>query len=209
MDSVRELANPWRAFAVNDESATLMFSYPDGKYKPYIPITYCEESMHGFEYQFAGLLFSKGMYKQGLKVVKGVRDRYDGHKRNPWNEMECGSNYARSMASFALLPIISGLKFDLPNKTIGFKPVSKNDFCSFFCVGTAYGKVKISKNSLTVSILYGQLELSSFIIPNNKKPTKLIMDSNIVEFSFERDKLIFEKTIIKKNLQINFYRREI
>ena len=206
MDSVRELANPWRAFAVNDESATLMFSYPEEKYKPYIPITYCEESMHGFEYQFAGLLFSKGMYNQGLKVVKSVRERYDGQKRNPWNEMECGSNYARSMASFALLPIISGFKFDLPHKTIGFKPIVKKDFCSFFCVGSAYGIVEINKNFLSIKILFGQLELSSFIIPNNKKPAELIVDDNEIEFYFEHDKLNFETTNIKKKLLIKFYR---
>ena len=50
---------------------------------------------------FAGLLFAAGRIEDGLKVVKAVRDKYDGRKRNPWNEIECGSNYARSMASFA------------------------------------------------------------------------------------------------------------
>ena len=181
-----------------------MFSYPEGKYKPYIPITYCEESMHGFEYQFAGLLFSKGMYKQGLKVVKSIRYRYDGHKRNPWNEMECGSNYARSMASFALLPIISGLKFDLPNKTIGFKPVLKGDFNSFYSVGTADGKMSLTKNSLNVSILFGELNLSAFIIPNGRKPKTLYVDGNKIPFEFAGDKLTFSNITANKNITIEF-----
>ncbi len=204
LKSVRELANPWRAFAVNDESATLMFTYPNGVYKPFIPITYCEESMHGFEYQFAGLLFGAGLYKQGLSVVKAVRDRYDGKKRNPWNEMECGSNYARSMASFALLPIISGFKFDLPNKTIGFTPKKKGYFRSFFSVGSAWGNFIKDKNSLTVNVLFGNLELKHFILPNGVKPKSVIVDGKEIVFTIKSNTLSFEQTIVNKKIEIKF-----
>jgi len=38
-----------------------------------------------------------------VKVVKAIRDRHDGLKRNPFNEPECGHNYARSMASWNVL----------------------------------------------------------------------------------------------------------
>lgn len=204
LPSVRELANPWRAFAVNDESATIMFSYPEGTYKPFIPITYSEESMHGFEYQFAGLLFSQGLYEKGLSIVKSVRDRYDGEKRNPWNEMECGSNYARSMASFALLPIISGLIFDLPKKTLGFNPKIKGDFRSFFSVGTGYGVMNLDKKSMNVSLLFGKLELCSFIIPDGFKPKQLLLDGKALDFTFNDNKLQFATTTIENNIQIIF-----
>ena len=33
------------------------------------------------------------MVEQGLEVVQAIRDRFDGFK-NPWNEIECGNNYA-------------------------------------------------------------------------------------------------------------------
>ena len=29
-----------------------------------------------------------------VKVVKAIRDRHEGRKRNPFNEPECGHNYA-------------------------------------------------------------------------------------------------------------------
>ena len=49
------------------------------------------------------------MTEEGFRVVKAVRDRFDGEKRNLWNEFECGSNNARSMASYALIPILADL----------------------------------------------------------------------------------------------------
>ncbi|MBO5068703.1 MAG: hypothetical protein J6C62_09970 [Clostridia bacterium] len=204
LDSVRELANPWRAFAVNDESATLMFSYPQGKYKPYIPITYCEESMHGFEYQFAGLLFAEGLYEKGLSVVKGVRDRYDGEKRNPWNEMECGSNYARSMASFALLPILSGFFFDLPNKTIGFNPKQNGNFRTFFSIGTAWGNFIKTEKTLTVNVLFGKLDLCSYVLSDNTTAKQVFIDGKEIPFTQKGNTISFKQCDITNNLIIEY-----
>ncbi|MBQ0110405.1 MAG: hypothetical protein KBS41_00550, partial [Oscillospiraceae bacterium] len=82
---MRSFANPWRVFSLNDESGAVICDYPDGVYKPKIPIPYCEETMHGFEYSFAGLLIAEGYITEGLSVVRSVRDRYDGKKRNPFD----------------------------------------------------------------------------------------------------------------------------
>lgn len=126
--SMRDFANSWRIFSLEDEAGSVICAYPDGTKKPEIPIPYCEETMTGFEYSFAGLLCSEGKTDDGFKVVKAIRDRFDGKKRNPWNEFECGSNYARSMASYALVPILSGFEFDMPHGHIGFNPYKKDNF---------------------------------------------------------------------------------
>lgn len=73
--TLRDFANMWRIFALNDEGGTIMCDYPEGSYKPIIPVPYCEECMTGFEYAFAGLLISEGFVEDGLKVVCAVRDR--------------------------------------------------------------------------------------------------------------------------------------
>ena len=42
----------------------------------------------------------EGLVDEGLTIVKAVRDRYDGLRRNPWDEVECGHHYARAMSSW-------------------------------------------------------------------------------------------------------------
>ena len=158
---MRDFVNPWRIFSLNDEAGSVICDYPEGVNKPKIPIPYCEETMTGFEYSFAGLLCSRDMIEDGVKVAKAVRDRFDGKKRNPFNEFECGSNYARSMASFALIPILSGFRFDMPNKKIGFKPKAEGKY--FWSVDGAWGTVDCSKQKYSFTVLAGEIQLNSFV----------------------------------------------
>ncbi|HEY3280894.1 MAG TPA: GH116 family glycosyl-hydrolase [Armatimonadota bacterium] len=98
----RDHYNNMRTFAQGSESGTLICSYPDGD-RPKVPFPYWGECMTGFEYQLAVLLLDYGFRDEGLAVAKAVRDRHSGANRNPFNEPECGSYYARCMASWALL----------------------------------------------------------------------------------------------------------
>jgi uncharacterized protein (DUF608 family) len=100
--SFRDHYNNMRTYATADESGSLICSYPDGG-RPDVPFPYWGECMTGFEYQLAVLLLDYGYKKEGLAVAKAVRDRHNGKNRNPFNEPECGSYYARAMASWALL----------------------------------------------------------------------------------------------------------
>lgn len=154
-DSFRDYYNPFRLFAVDDDCGTVMCDYPAGAEKPAIPVPYCQETMHGFEYAFAGLLYQKGMLEAGNKVVRAVRRRYRGDRRNPWNEIECGSNYARSMAAFALPVILSGFTFDMTKKEIGFAPKPAGDFKSFFALGNIYGSYEQTAKTGKITFLAG------------------------------------------------------
>ena len=42
-------------------------------------------------------------------VVTDCRNRQDGTRRSPWNEIECGDHYARAMAAFLYFEIASGM----------------------------------------------------------------------------------------------------
>lgn len=164
--SMRNVYNPCRLYALNDESGLIICSWPRGTSRPAIPLTYAQESMHGFEYAAAVQMVQNGMLEEGLAIVKSVRDRYDGEKRNPWNEIECGSNYARSMASYALLNAFSGFEFDMVRGIIGFHPVCSHNgrFRCFWSLDSAWGEVEITPAAAVLRVLYGTLNLNSIVL---------------------------------------------
>lgn len=201
--SMRDVTNMWRVFSVNDESGAIMCDYPEGVQKPVIPISYCEECMTGFEYQLAGLLISEGFVDEGIEIVSAIRNRYDGKKRNPWNEIECGSNYARAMASFAILPLISGYRFDLPHNFIGFNPVIKEEnFRTVWFLSSGWGNMLKSSDKVRINVIDGNAELSCIGLEFIKKPQKLFIDTKELTFSFENGNIIFDKTVIKQYAEI-------
>ena len=201
--SMRNFANPWRIFCLNDEAGAIMCGYPDHIEKPIIPVPYCEENMTGFEYSFAGLLFAAGKIADGLKVVKAVRDRYDGEKRNPWNEIECGSNYARTMASFSFLPIFSGFEFDLSRGHIGFAPIEGREyFKCLFSLGTGWGYFEKSKASAKIKLQGGKLKLKTLGAKYAYSVSKVTIDGRDVEFSFENRIIAFNEQEINESIEI-------
>ncbi len=199
--SMRDVFNTWRVFCLNDEGGAVICTFPKGS--PTIPLPYHVETMTGFEYALAGLMISEGMEEEGKTIVRAVRDRYDGKKRNPWNEIECGSNYARAMASFALLPIYSGFVFDLPKNRIGFKPMNDGDFNCIFSVGTAWGKLVRNSKTATICIEEGYLELERFFVGD--KVSELYVDGKkINDFDCADGDVIFKKIRAERNVTVNF-----
>src|SRR6185436_16787590 len=77
-----------RAYAVNEEGAVLQCTWPRGG-RPRYPFPYADEAWTGSEYAVAGLLMYEGAVEAGLAMVRAVRERHDGIRRNPWDEFEC------------------------------------------------------------------------------------------------------------------------
>lgn len=173
--SLRDVFNPCRLFGVDDEGGTMMFTWPKGRRKPIIPIPYAEETMHGFEYQAASHLILNGRVDEGVAMVKAVRDRYDGERRNPWNEIECGSNYARSMASYALLNAFSGFRFDQVKGEIGFNPVRlvRGRFRCFWSLEGAWGEFCCEPGRAMLRVLRGHLTLRRLDLGGQAAPGPL------------------------------------
>ena len=141
----------------------LICDWPDPSKKPAVPVPYSEETMYGFEYSAAALMIQEGLVKEGLKIVETGRRRFDGERRNPWNEAECGANYARSMASYSLLNALSGFEFDATRGMIGFSPAIQSDsFTSFWSLDAAWGTVHFTATSIVLKVLHGRLMLGEF-----------------------------------------------
>jgi len=163
-----EHANPQRIYALNDECGLLLCSWPRGE-RPEFPFVYSDEVWCGIEYQVASHLIYEGFVDEGLSIVKGTRARHDGRRRNPWNEFECGSHYARSLASWSVLTALSGFSFNAPQKTIGFAPrLYVDDWIAFWSIGTGWGtysqKVEGSRALSSLRVALGQVDLARLVI---------------------------------------------
>ena len=161
--SMRDLNNPCRVFAVNGESGVTMCAWASPDDKPAIPIPYSEEVMTGFEYAFADSLLQCGMEQEALSVVRAIRDRYDGKKRNPFSEIECGASYSRAMASYSLLLTYSGFRFDMTRGMMGFRPLHAGRY--FWSLDGAWGVVECSAQAMQLRVLYGEVALKRFAHP--------------------------------------------
>ena len=94
--------NNMRDFAFPEEPALKMAWYPADR-MPKKPFPYYVENMTGFEYVVAANLAQRGRREEAEKVVRDIRSRYDGRKRNPFDEAECGHHYARALAAWSVL----------------------------------------------------------------------------------------------------------
>jgi len=157
-ESLMKHPNFMRSYAYGDESALLMADYP-GK-RPKQPFPYFTEVMTGFEHTAAVGMLYEGQEKEGLKTISDIRDRYDGRKRNPFNEAEFGNHYARSMMAWGGVLATTGFHYSAVEKSMRFTAVPGTYFWSN---GYSWGTCEVKKNKEAIlSVLSGQLELDSF-----------------------------------------------
>ena len=177
-NSLWDHANTQRpGFAVGDESGLLLCTWPRGR-KPTLPFVYSDEVWTGIEYQAASHMIAEGLVEEGLKIVRGVRSRYDGHTRNPWNEYECGNYYARAMSSYGLLAAISGFRYSAPERRLKLSPkITQNPFIIFFCTAGGYGMITLSGRKLEIAVAEGSLAVDRLEIDLHGKIFDLTLEA--------------------------------
>jgi len=181
MTDFKNYSNCQRTYALNDERGLLLCTWPKGG-RPPLPFVYSDEVWTGIEYQVASHLMYEGLIEEGLSIVKAVRDRYDGRRRNPWDEVECGHHYVRAMSSWGVLLALSGYSYSGLAKHLEFSPkIYPEDFRSFWSAGSAWGKYsqqaeagKLERIGLTVAQGEFQLKEFGFILPPSLLGKKLI-----------------------------------
>lgn len=128
-----------RAYAYQDEGGLILCSWPKGG-RPGQPFVYSDEIWTGIEYQVAVQLIYEGMPEEAMRIVKTLRERYNGKRRSPYDELECGHHYARSISAWGLLTALSGYRFDIPHGEISFDPkISRDNFTCFYSHGREWG----------------------------------------------------------------------
>ncbi len=146
-----------RVYALNDEAALVICDYGKAK-RPAVPFPYFAEIMTGFEYSAAILMMFEGMTDRGVELIGNIRRRYDGERRNPWDEAECGHHYARAMASWSAIPALSGFSYDARTQVVTAMPrIRSAQFKSFWSNGTGWGTFTQKPNEFTIAVDAGHL----------------------------------------------------
>ena len=186
VDNFNEHFNTFRSFALGDEEGLIIASYPHGELLDF-PQPYYTEAMTGFEYSTASHMIYEGQVDAGLKVFQAIRNRFDGFKRNPFNEGEYGHRYARAMAAWAGILAYTGFHYSAIDKSMALNPREGKYFWSN---GYQYGTVEIKDNddnkSVSLSSLNGVLSLNSFTLNGygqvKFKETKRLESTQAIEF---------------------------
>ena len=158
---------PQRWFARPGDAGLFTCTWPKGG-RMKEPVLYRDEVWTGTEYQVASGLLHEGMIREGLSILRGIHDRYDGRRHNPWNEVECGDHYARAMASWGCLIALSGFIYDGPAGRLGFAPRwQADDFKSFFTAAAGWGTLSQSRKQEVqtngIAVKYGELKLRQLV----------------------------------------------
>jgi non-lysosomal glucosylceramidase len=158
-----------RWFALPDEGGVIMCTWP---YAPVHRVQkgfdfYFNECMNGFEYFLASHMIAEGMLQEGLAITRLVHERYHPLRRNPYNEIECGAHYARSMASYAVFLAVCGFHYDGPRGFLAFAPrVTPEDFRAAFTAAEGWGSFtqQYGRERFTakLELRWGKLRLRTF-----------------------------------------------
>lgn len=155
--------NPMRAFALDGEPALLMTSYPDER--PERPFPYYAEAWTGLEYTAAAGMLFEGMEKEAVECVRRVRSRYDGLRRNPFDEAECGHHYVRAMAAWALVLAWTGFGYSAVTSTLTLGSRAGRFFWSN---GYAWGGYVIEggadERRVALDVVEGRIEVARVVL---------------------------------------------
>jgi hypothetical protein len=156
-EAMRGHFNSMRSYVLGQEDALRMCSYPRGQ-RPVQPFPYFMEVMTGFEYTAACGMLQEGMTAEGLKAIADIRARYDGLRRSPFDEAECGHHYARALASWTAVLALTGFHYSAAAGIMEFA-AAPGPATWFWSNGTAWGTVRQVPSAdgveVTLEVLHG------------------------------------------------------
>ena len=149
------------------------------------------------------------MVDEGLQIVKANRELFDGRRRSPWNDVECGDHYARPMSSWSLLEAVSGFRYSAPENSLTFAPkFDQENFRCFFITAAGWGsfsrRTAGGRQVFTLEPAYGEvglralsLQVSAGVLPGG--PVTVHAAGNAVEadvqFAAETISLTFSEPL--------------
>jgi uncharacterized protein (DUF608 family) len=157
----RDFHHGYRVFADADDSGLLICTWPQGD-RPATPIRYADETWTGVEYQVAAHCFYEGLVDEGISVLSAVRKRYDGSRRNPFNEIECGDHYSRAMSGWTALEAYTGTSYDAWSRTL---TIGSRSGRQVVVAGTGWGTIAVAEETrVELQVLGGTIAVQQVIL---------------------------------------------
>lgn len=154
-ESFAGFTHGYRVFADADDAGTVICSWPFGG-RPEVPTRYADEVWTGGEYQLAAHCQFVGLHEEADRVLTALWNRYDGRRRNPYNEIECGDHYARAMAGWSVIDAKAGYRFDACR---GVLTVDERPDASWpLLTGTGWGLLHRREGRVDVEVLNGTID---------------------------------------------------
>lgn len=164
----------------------------------------------GVELAFASFLIYENRLEDGMKVIKGVDDRY--RKAGLYfDHQEFGGHYYRAMSSWSIMNALLG--FSINRDLYRFDPkINKDRFTMFFVSPDATAFYKKGENTVSIEVKTGYLKVSKLEFAHsgvvNKKP-QLFIDNQLVkgskvQFSGDSCQVSLPTTVVKSNSIIVF-----
>lgn len=191
-----------RWYAMPGEGGLLMCTWPKGgiesaagKSGDAWAAAYFNECWTGFEYQVASHMICEGLVEEGLAIVRMIHDRHHPSKRNPYNEVECSSHYARAMAGFGVYLAALGFDYHGPKGHLAFAPkLTPENFKAAFITAEGWGtyeqKRYPGRQHCRIALHHGQLRLASlgFDLPEGMRASHVTVqhENTIIASAFDR-----------------------
>ncbi|GLV54634.1 hypothetical protein KDH_14810 [Dictyobacter sp. S3.2.2.5] len=182
----RDFQHGYRVFADNDDTGLIVCTWPHGG-RPEIPVRYCDEVWTGMEYQVGTHCLLEGLTEEGMSILSALRQRYNGTRRNPYNEIECGDHYARAMAGWSMLEALSGFTYDASTGELAFSPPDGNEpFRVPFITGSGWGTFEQDSTGketrISLTCAYGDVRIQRLYLgTRNHENAKLMLDGQQIK----------------------------
>lgn len=186
-----------RTYYDADTPALLMCTWPMGgadEAGSNWSLGYFNEAMNGFEYQAASNMIAEGLVEHGLAVTRAIHDRYRPDRRNPYNEIECGDHYARSMAGYGVYVNVLGYEYHGPKAHLGFAPkIQQDDFAAAFTAAEGWGRYRQqrtdSQQTSSIEARFGSIKVATLRldVPGSGTDVRADVDGTAVAATAARD----------------------
>ncbi len=183
-ESFRRADQKPRIYMDERDRGTYICTWPHGG-RPEVPTQYSDEVWSGLEYPVAGLLLFEDNVERALTMLSDVRDRHDGSRRSPWNEVECGDHYVRPMSSWTLLEAAAGYQYDATQGRMTFAPrIHAEDFRGFFITASGWGTFS-ENTAVQLSLAYGALSLNELLLDRRATAASVSVGQRAIAYDCE------------------------